>query len=370
VHNETPTVVQEDAEKVLRELLDQADGERESIAPERAKDLYLDDKKREYRDSTVTAHRSRLGFFVEWCKEQGIDDMTDLTARDLHEYRVWRREGINVVSEKTQMDTLRTFVRWCETIDAVQSGLWKKVKSPTIPEGEDASETVIHIDRAQEILSYLNKYEYATTEHVTWLVLVETGIRMGALRALDIGDYHSEAEKPHLSIVHRPDADTPIKNGVSGERRVGLSSSACEVLDDYLDDQRPAVTDEADREPLLTTSYGRISKSTIRTYIYKWSRPCAVGSECPHGRDPSDCEATNNLDRVARCPSSVTPHPIRRGYITHLLQSGVPVEIVSDRCNVSPAIIDQHYDVRSEEDKMYQRQEILGEVFNETESFD
>jgi integrase len=58
----------------------------------------------------------------------------------------------------------------------------------------------------------------------------------------------------------------------------------------------------------------------------------------------------------------VTPHPIRRGYITHLLTSGVPVEVVSERCNVSPSIIDEHYDVRSVEDKMRQRQQVLDEV--------
>lgn len=58
----------------------------------------------------------------------------------------------------------------------------------------------------------------------------------------------------------------------------------------------------------------------------------------------------------------MTPHPIRRGYITQLLRGGVPVEVVSDRCNVTPAIIDQHYDVRTEEDKMRQRQEVLDDV--------
>jgi integrase len=139
-------------------------------------------------------------------------------------------------------------------------------------------------------------------------------------------------------------------------------SAACEVLDDYLTDQRPDVTDCYDRNPLLATPHGRVAKSTIRKYVYKWSRPCMVGAKCPHDRDPAECEAATELDRTSKCPSSVTPHPIRRGYITHLLQAGVPVEVVSDRCNVSPAIIEKHYDVRSEEDKMLQRQQILNDV--------
>ena len=68
------------------------------------------------------------------------------------------------------------------------------------------------------------------------------------------------------------------------------------------------------------------------------------------------------MDQASSCPSSVTPHPIRRGYITYLLQAGVPVEVVSDRCNVSPKVIEMHYDVRSEEDKMRQRREVLDEI--------
>lgn len=305
-------------EELLRELLDKDEPALEPTPPERAVELYLEDKRRDCRQSTVDAHRSRLAFFVRWCDEQGIDDLSDLTGKDLHEYRVWRRADLNAVSEKTQMDTLRVFVEWCETIDAVRPGLFKKVTSPSLSDGENASETVIHVDRAEDVLAYLAKYEYATTEHVTWLILVETGMRMGAARALDVDDFRCNAAQPHLDIVHRPESETPIKNGARGERRVGLSPGACEVIDDYLTDQRPDVTDCYDRKPLLATPHGRVAKSTIRKYVYKWSRPCMVGAECPHDRDPAGCEAATELDRESKCPSSVTPHPIRRGYITHL----------------------------------------------------
>ncbi|MFP9191363.1 hypothetical protein [Natronosalvus vescus] len=39
--------------------------------------------------------------------------------------------------------------------------------------------------------------------------------------------------------------------------------------------------------------------------------------------------------------------------------AGVDVQVVSERCTVLPAIIDEHYDVRSEEDTIRQRQEVL-----------
>jgi hypothetical protein len=38
------------------------------------------------------------------------------------------------------------------------------------------------------------------------------------------------------------------------------------------------------------------------------------------------------------------------------------VEVVSDRCNVSPVVIDEHYDVRTEEEKMQQREALLPEA--------
>jgi len=363
--NTTPGVREErNTEELLREFLESSETDLDPIDPERAVELYLEDKARECQQATVRSHRSRLGFFVNWCVEQEIENLNDLSARDAHEFRVWRREDLNVTSEKTQMDTLRVFIEWCETIDAVQHGLFKKIKSPVIPDGGNVRETTLTTDRANEILDYLEKYEYATVEHVTWLVLVETGMRMGAAHGLDVDDYRREDEHPHLELVHRPDTETPLKNGRKGERPVSISSDACDLIDDYIENRRPDVTDKHSREPLLASRQGRITKSTIRKYVYKWSRPCAVGAECPHDRDPDECDAANDLDQASKCPSSVTPHPIRRGYITRLLKTGISVEVVSGRCNVSPVVIDKHYDVRTEEEKMRQRQEILREAID------
>ncbi|WP_245549684.1 tyrosine-type recombinase/integrase [Natronococcus occultus] len=266
------------------------------------------------------------------------------------------------------MDTLRVFFEWCETIDAVQPGLFKKIKSPVIPDGGSVDDTVIHTDEANEILEHLGRYEYATVEHMVWLILAKTGMRMGAAHALDVKDYRPGEEQPHLSIVHRPETATPIKNGRKGERPVSIEPDACEIVDDYLEQRRPDVTDEHGHDPLLASQQGRLSKSTIRRYVYKWSRPCAAGQRCPHDRNPEECEAATDLDQASKCPSSVTPHPIRRGYITRLLQAGVPVDVVSDRCNVSPAVIEEHYDVRTEDEKMRQRHQVLRETLGNADT--
>ena len=330
----------------------------EPIEPEAALELFLKDKEAELAETTIKSHDYRLRHFVRWCHEQGIENLNTLTGRQLHEYRLWRREDgdLNKVTEKTQMDSLRSFVRWLEAVDGVEQDLSEKVLSPTITADENSRDVMLESDHASSVLSHLEKYEYAGPQHVSLTLMWHTMMRVGGVQALDVDDY--DADEQYIQVRHRPDTGTPIKNKGDGERLVALSDDICELLDDWLENKRPDVTDEYDREPLLASRQGRLQKTTLRMYVYRWTRPCAHGEECPHDRDPDDCEATVR-DAASKCPSSVSPHAIRRGSITHSLNSEVPDKVVSDRANVSPQVIEQHYDRRTEREKMEQRRDYL-----------
>ncbi|MFP9062236.1 tyrosine-type recombinase/integrase [Natrialbaceae archaeon A-chndr2] len=333
----------------------------EPIDPETALELYLDEKRTEVAVATLRSHRSRLGHLVRWCDKREITNLNELTGRKLHEYRLWRRNDGNLsnVSLKTQMDTTRVFVRWLGTIDAVDPELHVKVRSPDLRDGDNVREVMLESEDAEAALGYLERYEYASLPHVSMALLWHTMMRIGAAHALDLDDYSPEDQC--VAVVHRPDEGTPIKNGTRGERLVGLSGELCLLLDDWIRDRRPDVTDEYSREPLLTTSQGRASKSAIRTYSYRYTQPCAYGEECPHGREPDDCEATHS-DHISKCPDSISPHAIRRGSITHHLMSDVPETAVSDRANVSTKVIEKHYDQRTEKEKMEQRRQYLDNI--------
>lgn len=97
------------------------------------------------------------------------------------------------------------------------------------------------------------------------------------------------------------------------------------------------------RNPLLTSPYGRIATSTVRAHCYQMTRPCAYGQDGPHVRDPDACEGTEK-NRAGKNPSTVSPHPFRRGGITHYLQSDVPETAVSGRADVTLEIIEKHYE--------------------------
>ncbi len=330
----------------------------EPIEPKTAVEWYLEDRSNELAAASLKSHEYQLSHFIRWCEQEGIENLNTLTGRKLHEFRLWRREDgdLNKVSEKSQMDTCRIFVRWLEKVDGVEQDLSEKVMSPSLSPNENTRDVMLDTERATDVLTHLAKYEYASVQHVSISLMWHTMMRTGSVHGLDVDDYRPK--KQYIEVRHRPDQGTPIKNKSNGERLVALSDQICELLDDWISTKRPDVTDEFGREPLLASRRGRIAKSTLRTYVYRWTRPCVYGDECPHDREISECEATNR-DSASRCPSTVSPHAIRRGSITHSLNHDMPDKVVSGRANVSQPILEKHYDARTERERMEQRREYL-----------
>lgn len=315
--------------------------------------MYLTERRAELSDDTLYNHEMYLKRFREWCDREGFDNMNDISGRDLHEFRQDRADDLAQSSLQTQISTVRTFIRFCESIDAVEPNLSEKVLVP--PRPGNSRDEKLDPDRADAILSYLEKYEYASRNHALFLTLWHTGMRMGAAQSLDLGDF--DRDNQSLALVHRPENGTSLKNAEDGERLVALSEDVAQVIADYIDHKRKDQVDDYGREPLFTTKKGRLSKTTIQTVTYKLTRPCTYSGDCPHGYDPDECEWTG-YHTASGCPSSVSPHPIRRGSITWQLTSG-PTRAVGDRCDVSNRVLEEHYDRRSEHEKMQQRRQVL-----------
>lgn len=332
--------------------------ELEPIDPDTALELYLTDRENNLSQATIYSHRSRLGHFVRWCDQQDITNLNTLTGRQLHRYRLCRRDDgdLSATTEKTQMDTLRVFIRWLESIDGVPADLHTKVQSPTLTGDDNVRDMMLTEDEAERILDYLDQFAYASRPHVVLTLMWHTMMCVGAVHALDLEDY--DPSDRSIQVVHRPESGTPIKNGPGGERFVALADDVCQLLDDWIEHQRPAVTDDFGRDPLITTREGRAHKATLRGDCYRETRPCISTGDCPHGRDITTCPGTEH-DGAFNCPSSVSPHAIRRGAITHALSNDWPTNVTGDRANVSEQVLETHYDQRSEKEKMEQRREYL-----------
>ena len=155
----------------------------EPITPKEAVELYLNDRETELTRATINSHKSRLSHLIRWCDQKDISNLNTLTGRQLHAYRQWRRAdgGLSPASEKTQMDTIRVFIRWLESIDGVEKDLHTKVRSPSLSNEDKSRDVMLEADRADQILEFLRKYKYASREHVVLVLLWHTMIRSGAV---------------------------------------------------------------------------------------------------------------------------------------------------------------------------------------------
>lgn len=324
----------------------------EPIDPRTARELFIDHKEGGVANSTLQNYRYHLKPFVEWCDQEEVDNLNELNGRDVQQYRLWRKKtsDLNRITMKNHMSTMRVFLKWCASVEGVPSELYDKILIPRVPPEERQRDETLEAEDAEEILGYLQRYRYASIEHVLLVLLWETGMRMGGARALDIDDVL--LDRRMLRLVHRPETETPLKNGERGERLVAISSEFVKILEDHIRDRRIDVTDEYNRAPLLTTEQGRMARGTLRRIVYKTTAPCFRNEPC---RDCTD-------EAGGKCGEAVSPHSIRRGSITNFLSNDVPVEVVSDRMNVGQKVLDQHYDKRSEEVKVEQRRGYLEKV--------
>lgn len=326
------------------------------LSPAEGVEMYVEQRRGEVSEKTLHNHKYRLDTFLEFCEEYEIGNLNSLSGRDIHRYRTWRRkQGIEKATLKGNLATLRVFLEFAANIEAVEPGLREQVKLPELDRGEEARDVQLNAERAEQILEYLNQFHYASRDHVVLGIVWHTGIRLGTLRAFDVDDFDREASC--LDVRHRPETGTPLKNKYAAERSIAVGSYYQRVIEDYISHNRDNVEDEYGREPLITSAQGRLSEGAVRTTVYQVTQPCLIG-ECPHDRTPETCEATE-YGKESKCPSSRSPHGVRRGAITKTLLDGTPEEIVSDRMNVSSEVLEKHYDQRNEREKMEIRREFL-----------
>lgn len=343
----------------------------EPLTPEEAMDIHMARVREEESAWTERSHKSRLSWWLEWCEKEDITNLNDLTGRDILRYRDWRRMQngknpddvpISKQTLKSALDTLRVYLQHAAEGNGVHPMLPQQIDPPTLSKGDHARDVMLDADRSEDVLEYLRKYEYCSLTHVVVELLWHSGARMGGIRSLDVDDCHL-GDDPYLELNHRPETDTPLKNETDGERPVAISDGIARLLRDWRDDRRPDVEDEYGREPLLTTTRGRVSRTTIRNHTYWATRPCHYnGGECPHDRDLDECEATQRKQYASTCPGSVSPHALRRGAITHWLDRDWQREHVSERANVSERVIEEHYDEREDLRKMEQRRQNLDRI--------
>ncbi len=335
----------------------------EPISPREAVQQYLADRKPEVTQSTLYEHKCRLNRFLEWCDGEALDNMNSMTRRKAQAYKRHRIEEVAATTVEHEMRTFRIFLKFCERIGGVSEGVAASLSVPTASKSERSRSESLTEDRADQILEYLAKYEYASFRHALFALVWNLGCRISGLRALDLRDFHETSKDgPYVEFVHRPEQGTPLKNKWKSERKPPIREPLCDVIVDYIETNRHDVTDEYGREPLLTTKQGRPHKTTIQRTVYAVTRPCYYTGGCPHDREIEECEAVGHYNTASKCPSSRSPHTLRRGAATRNLNEGMPEEMAGDRLDMTPEVLRDHYNAQTEDDKRSLQREFLDDT--------
>lgn len=317
-------------------------------------DRFLKKRQTDSTDRTLRSYRDRLTTFEDWCLEQKIGTVGELTAWHLDEYDLAIRDSdFAPTTIKGLLATLRVFLKYAERIGAVEEDLHESVDVPSLSRSQESSDERLAEEDATAALAFFrnSRTYFGVPMHAFLELGWNTGARMGGLRALDLGDY--DAGEQSLEFVHRPDTDTPLKNKRDGERKVGIPDAVVECLETYLARERSDKRDDYGREPLFCARQGRPSWSTLRAWSYQSTHPC-LWMECPHGKRRESCEWTQR-SHASKCPSSRSPHRVRKGSITWQLNQGMPIEHVATRVNASVDVIKRFYDTATKDEEFEQR---------------
>ena len=134
--------------------------------------MYINERQAEVSEKTLHNHKYRLDTFLEFCEERGLDDLVDLTGRDLHRYRNWRLDqGIAKVTLRGNLATLRVFLEFAARIDVVSNGMRERVVLPEVSPGEAARDVKLDEERAEAIIDYLDRFHCASRAHIIAVIL-------------------------------------------------------------------------------------------------------------------------------------------------------------------------------------------------------
>ncbi len=258
----------------------------------------------------------------------------------------------------TYTKNVRAWLKWIHRRDHCEESVYRILDKKELGLTPAARDEAIPQAEADVLLAKLRMQRFGTAMHALVELAWNTGMRIGEIHSLDLTDFKPSDNE--LTVRHRPDEGTRIKNGRErddtpgdGERNLILHPDVVAALSDYIQFERIEISDEFERNPLFTTQHGRTARSTLRRWIYR-----ATSCRWADVSDEITCDEHCHSD-LNVCPYSYCPHAIRRGAIVSHLSNGLRPDRASERFDVSIDVIEAHYDPRGKSKRKDDREDAV-----------
>lgn len=306
------------------------------------------DRRRNRSPTTISQYKRTIPDFIEYAESQSVETPLGLSTDLIDEYidELFERYGSDATI-LTYTKNARVWLQWLNARDQCSERIYQLLSKDQLGLSPKARDKAIPASTAQHIIDKLSRQRRGTHLHAVTELVWNGGPRIGDIHSADLADFNPSTNT--LKFRHRPELGTRLKNGSKdddtagdGERDILLKDRVVEALEQYIDMERPGVTDDFGREPLFATSHGRAARSTLRRWIYE-ATSCRWAPDTPDSPAcDGDCDPDENV-----CQRSFYPHAIRRGAIVHHLSGDLRQDRASQRFDVSVAILEKHYDPRS-----------------------
>jgi integrase/recombinase XerC len=252
---------------------------------------------RDLTPHTVRAYLGDVGGLLDHAGRMGIADIDELDLRALRSWLARQQtSGLSRTTLARRATAARVFTAWLARTGRIPVDVGASLGSPrsrrTLP-------SVLRTDEAADLVTAAaaraDDGSPAGLRDVAMLeLLYATGIRVGELVGLDLGDLDRDRDLVRVLGKGRK------------ERSVPFGRPARVALDRWLGSGRPAlVTDGSGSALFLGTRGGRIDQRAVRTMVHR---------------------------RIADVPGApdIGPHGLRHTAATHLLEGGADLRSVQE----------------------------------------
>ena len=206
---------------------------------------------RDYSEHTVKNRHVHIGFFLDWCKERGLAEPTEITRpvleryqRYLFHYRKKNGEPLSFRSQHTRLVPLRVWFKWMTRQNHILHNPASEIELPRL--GHRLPKHVLTASEVEQVMMQPNLADpFGLRDRAILEMLYSTGMRR--LEIINVKLYDLDLERGTILIRQgkgKKDRMVPI-----GERAIAW-------LDKYIREARPQITIEPDDGTVFLTAQG------------------------------------------------------------------------------------------------------------------